>query len=98
MDPQQQQIQAMHMMAAILPMIFLFWLVIMAFLVFCFWRVFTKAGMSGPLSLLMLVPAVGPLVVICILAFGEWKVVPAPPYGGYPPPYPPSYPPQPPTV
>lgn len=47
-------------------------LLLMAFPVFCFWRIFDKAGYSGALALLWLIPAIGPLVVICILAFGTW--------------------------
>lgn len=45
---------------------------ILGFLVYCFWRIFTKAGMNGALSLLMLVPGVGVLIVVCLLAFGDW--------------------------
>jgi hypothetical protein len=95
MDPQQAQQQAFHMMAALLPMIFLFWAVIMAFLVFLFWRIFAKAGMAGALGLLVIIPGVGWLIALCILAFGEWKVVPVPPQAYYPPNYPPppAYPP-----
>jgi hypothetical protein len=102
MDPQQQQAQVMHLMAVMLPMMLLIWAVFIAFFTYAFWRIFTKAGMAGPLSLLILVPGIGPLIVICILAFGTWKVVPAPPdYGAYPPSYPPppaNYPPQDPTA
>ncbi len=54
----------------------IFWifliLLFMAFPVFCFWRIFTKAGFAGPMALIWLIPGIGPLVVICILAFGEW--------------------------
>lgn len=104
MDPQQSQ-QFGAAMAGMMGLFFLIWVVAIAFAVFCFWRIFTKAGMAGALSLLLIVPAVGPIIVVCILAFGEWKVVPRPtayvppypPAGGYPPPsgYPPSggYPP-----
>jgi uncharacterized membrane protein YhaH (DUF805 family) len=69
----------------------------LAFIIFLFWRIFSKAGMSGALAFLLLIPAVGSLIVLCILAFGQWKVVPlssvvvAPP--SYPPAYPPNYPP-----
>jgi hypothetical protein len=45
--------------------------------------------MSPFLSLLMLLPLVG-IVMLYVLAFSEWRVVPAPTYGaGYPPAYPP---------
>lgn len=82
-----------------------FWLLIIAFMIWLFYRIFTKAGMSGALAFLLLIPGVGPLIAICILAFGTWKVVPAPqtaygnpnlPPPGYPPQQnlPPNYPPQ----
>jgi len=97
MDPQQAQNQAVfaHMMAVMMPMILLFWLVIMAFLVFVFWRIFVKAGMSGPLGLLVIIPGIGWLIALCILAFSDWKVAPIPPPAYYPPSYPPppAYPP-----
>jgi hypothetical protein len=69
----------------------------LAFIIFLFWRIFSKAGMSGALAFLLLIPVVGSLIVLCILAFGQWKVIPlssvvvAPP--SYPPAYPPNYPP-----
>lgn len=37
------------------------------------WRIFSKAGYSGALGLLMLVP-IANLVMILILAFGEWPI------------------------
>ena len=53
-----------------------FWVILIlaaiAFPIFCFWRIFTKAGYNGAMSLIWLIPFVGPLVVICILAFGTW--------------------------
>ncbi len=104
MDPDQQH--AANMMAGMGAGIFLFigiiFLAFLAFFIFLYWRIFTKAGLSGPLSLLILIPGIGPLIPLCILAFSEWKVVPAPQlYPGlqpYPPPPPPSYPPPPPQL
>jgi uncharacterized membrane protein YhaH (DUF805 family) len=97
MDPQQQQ-QFAGVMAGFMGVFALVFLAFAAFAIFLFWRIFTKAGLSGPLSLLILVPGVGWIIVVCILAFSEWRVVPAPsPYGGlqpYPPP-PANYPPSP---
>jgi len=100
MDPQQQHIQTMIAGMGVFFMFFM--MIVFAFLIFCFWRIFTKAGLAGPLALLILVPGVGGIVVLCILAFARWNVVPAPSqYGalppGYPPPYPPTYPPNPPA-
>jgi len=94
------QDQINHMSGAIVGMMgffILFGLAITAFFVFLFWRIFTKAGLSGPLALLVLVPGIGPIIPVCILAFSEWRVVPAPnPYGNGLQPYPPppaNYPP-----
>lgn len=61
------------------------------------WFICKKAGMSPWLSLLCLFPITG-VILFYILAFTEWKVVPAPQFASYPPPVPPPYPPaQPPS-
>ena len=107
MDPQQQQ-QAANLMAGmgagVIGFVFLFVFAVIAFVIWLFWRIFTKAGLAGPLALLILVPGIGGLIVVCILAFSHWNVVPVPPgYASglqpYPPPYPPpaKYPPPPPN-
>ena len=36
------------------------------------WRICTRAGFSGALSLFHLVPLIGSLIVMAILAFSEW--------------------------
>lgn len=98
MDQSQQQQHIAALMASMGVFFFLIILVIAIFFIFCFWRIFAKAGMAGPLALLVLIPGIGSLVVICILAFARWNVVPAPPqYGALPPGYPPPYPPVPPA-
>lgn len=76
MDPQQQA-HLTGMMASMGIFFLLFGFVFCAFLVFLFWRTFTKAGMSGLLSLFVLLPGVGWIICLCILAFSEWRVVPA---------------------
>ena len=99
MDPQQQQ-QFAGMIAGFMGVFFVVGIIIAAFFIFLLWRIFAKAGMSGALSLIAIIPVIGPVTVLCILAFGEWRVVPAPyPQGlqPYPPP-PPSYPPPPPPT
>ena len=94
MDPQQQQQFAAAMASMGIAFAFI-GLLMMAFFIFCLWRIFTKAGMSGALSLITVVPVVGPIIVLCILAFGRWNVTPvAPGYTGSLQPYPPTYPPQ----
>jgi uncharacterized membrane protein YhaH (DUF805 family) len=101
MDPNQIN----HMAGAIAGMMgffLLFGLAIYALTIFLFWRTLTKAGLAGPLALLVLVPGIGWVIVLCILAFSDWRVIPAPysglqpyppPPANYPPPPPPNYPP-----
>ena len=36
------------------------------------WRICARAGFSGALSLFLLVPVIGPFIVMAILAFGDW--------------------------
>ncbi len=43
------------------------------FAIIIWWRIFSKAGYNGVLSLLMFVP-IANLVMILILAFGEWPI------------------------
>ena len=38
-----------------------------------YWKIFSKAGFSGWLALLMFIPAVN-LVVLYVVAFSEWKI------------------------
>lgn len=46
------------------------------------WRICTRAGFSGALSLFHLVPAIGWLIVMAILAFSDWPNGEAPPPRG----------------
>jgi hypothetical protein len=97
MDPQQQQ-QMQSMMAGFGAAVLIVWVLILAFLVVLFWRIFAKAGMAGALGLIAIIPGFGFLICLCILAFSQWRVVPvAPGYAAgmtpYPQPYPPQYPP-----
>jgi hypothetical protein len=43
-----------------------------AFIVWAFWRTFVKAGLAGPLALLLLIPYAGIVIVPAILAFAKW--------------------------
>ncbi len=81
-DPAAIQHMVMAMMA-ILPLIILIGL---AILIVPFWFICKKAGFSPWLSLLNIVP-LGNLILIYVLAFAQWKVVPIP-QPGYVPPYP----------
>jgi len=49
-------------------------LLVLVLAVLVWWKIFAKAGYGGALGLLMLVPGVN-VVMICILAFGEWPVL-----------------------
>lgn len=52
----------------------LFIVVVVAFTLWVYWRIFAKAGYNGALSLLNLIPGVGPLICVLILAFGRWPI------------------------
>lgn len=85
--------QAMKIMMAVIPLFGLFMLIGIAIVMIPCWFILKKAGFSPWLSLLCLIPSLGTLVLLYVLAFAEWKV--PPPMAAYPvPPYPP--PPQPP--
>ncbi len=73
--PNQEAIQRMALaMMAILPLIMI---VILAVVILPFWFICKKAGFSPWLSLLNIVPF-GGLILIYVLAFSDWKVIPAP--------------------
>ncbi|PKQ16848.1 MAG: hypothetical protein CVT67_03540 [Actinobacteria bacterium HGW-Actinobacteria-7] len=97
--------------AGLLGCYFVFILAVVVFLIWLYWRILTKAGYSGWLSLLNLVPF-GSLVLMLMLAFGNWPVlqdrggagprypaapVPQQPYPPAAPTYQPPMPPAPPT-
>ncbi len=95
-QPSPEMIQKMMVaMMAIIPIIILITIVIV--MVPC-WFILKKAGFSPWLCLLCLIPSLGTLVLLYILAFADWKVLPAPtalyPTPPYPPPPQPPYPPQ----
>jgi hypothetical protein len=89
----EQAKQAMVAMMAIIPIVMIFALVMIAIILVPFWFICKKAGFSPWLTFLNIVP-LGNLVLLYLLAFGEWKVVPAPQMGMVQPLYPPPYPPQ----
>jgi hypothetical protein len=92
-DPAAIQHIALAMMA-ILPVIIL---VALAVVIVPCWFICKKAGFSPWLSLLNIIPP-GNLILLYVLAFAEWKVVPAPQAMWQPQqPYPPQ-PPLPPQV
>jgi uncharacterized membrane protein YhaH (DUF805 family) len=73
-----------EMMYAPIVLIFLAIFALIGFIVFLFklflwWRIFSKAGYSGALALLMLIPGLGELIIICVLAFSTWPITKTPP-------------------
>jgi hypothetical protein len=86
---------AQHALMVMVPIFMLVGTIILAVIIIPFWFICKKAGFSPWLSLLNIIPA-GNLILLYVLAFAQWKVVPAPQMA-YPPPYPPQPPyPQPP--
>jgi len=49
-------------------------LIMAGVMVLPFWKIFSKAGFSGALSLLMLVPLLN-VIMIFFLAFGQWPAL-----------------------
>jgi hypothetical protein len=69
----QQQINLIHGMMVVMP----FFILIGALIVIIpYWFIWKKAGFSPFLSLLMFVPGVN-IIMLYVLAFSQWKVVPA---------------------
>lgn len=88
-QPDPAQVQKMAM--AVLALMPLFILVGLAIVIVPFWFICKKAGFSSWLSLLNIIP-LGGLILMYVLAFSEWKVVPAPQLGWPPmPPAPPRF-------
>ena len=55
----------------------LIFLVMLPVVVIPYWKIFSKAGFSGWLSLLILLPIVN-LIVLYIVAFSDWKTTSKP--------------------
>jgi uncharacterized membrane protein YhaH (DUF805 family) len=52
------------------------WLVVLAFIVLAFvinWKIVSKAGYNGALSLLALIPLVG-FIMMVVFAFSKWPI------------------------
>lgn len=84
--------QAQAMMPAFLAACFVIGAICILLVLIPTWFICKKAGFSPWLSLLVFVP-MGGLVLLYILAFAEWKVVPVQQVA-YVPPVPPAFPPQ----
>ena len=89
-QPSPEMIQ--HIMVAMMAIIPIIILISIAIVMIPSWFILKKAGFTPWLCLLCLIPTLGVLVLLYVLAFAEWKVVPAP-QAAYPTPYPPPPPP-----
>lgn len=85
MDPQQAQ--AMHALMAMAFVMPFFFLIFAAVVIIPMWFIWKKAGFSPWLSLLMVFPLIN-LIMLYVLAFTEWKVVPVAQPVYQPPQYP----------
>jgi hypothetical protein len=87
-----------EMMMMIIPIMLIGYLIVVVALTIPCWFICKKSGFSPWLSLLCILPSLGTVVLLYILAFAQWRVVPAPPVAWIPQqPYPPQ-PPYPPRV
>jgi len=90
-QPSPEMIQRLVM--TVIPLLMIGYVVIVALVMVPCWFILKKAGFSPWLALLCIVPSLGTLVLLYILAFADWKVVPLPQVAAYPPAYPPPPPP-----
>ena len=81
-----------HVITAMLVILPVIYLVVVIIVALPCWFILKKAGFTPWLSLLCLIPSLGTLVLLYVLAFAEWKVIPAPKAGWAAPPYPPQPP------
>jgi len=95
--PSQEAIR--NIMMTMIPLIMIAMIVGLAVIIVPFWFICKKAGFSPWLSFLNIIPF-GNLILMYVLAFAEWKVVPAPQAAWQPLPPSPPQPPylQPPTT
>jgi len=82
-----------HLVMTLLTLIPLFILVAIALVMVPCWIILKKAGFTPWLAMLCIIPSLGTLVLLYILAFADWKVMPVPQPAWAPqPPYPPTPP------
>lgn len=80
-------------LAYLMPIFGIFALVGIFIYIIPFWMIFKKAGFTPWFALLLFIPLAN-IIILYVLAFSQWKVVPIAQAGSYlPPAYPPAYPP-----
>lgn len=87
-QPSPEVVQRILM--TIIPIVLALYLVAIVIVMIPCWFILKKAGFTPWLALLCIVPSLGTLVLLYVLAFVEWKVVPAPQAAWPPPPLPPQ--------
>jgi uncharacterized membrane protein YhaH (DUF805 family) len=68
----QTSAQMMAMFGAMMGTFLIVGLAFTVLTVWLFWRIFAKAGFNGAMGLLCLIPSIGFLICIVILAFSAW--------------------------
>lgn len=81
--------QMMHFAFALLGVYMVFFVLILVAIIIPTWFICKKAGFSPWLSFIVIIP-LGGLVLLYVLAFADWKVIPAPQAYYQQPPYPPA--------
>ncbi len=87
--PRQANPDVLRFMTVMVPILILVYVLMIAVVMVPCWFILKKAGFSPWLSLLCLLPTLGTLVLLYVIAFAEWKVIPAPKMVWQPPAYPP---------
>ena len=95
MNPDAQHMQGF--LAAFIGIYFVIYLIQAVMFIIPTWFISKKAGLSPWLSMLCLFPLTG-VILLYILAFADWKVVPAPQLAAWQPPPVPPQPPDPPQA
>jgi len=76
-DQSQAQSQALAALSGFALIGGIIGIALLVFSIIIYWRIFSKAGYNGALTLLILIPLIGPiigLILMCVLAFGEWPI------------------------
>jgi hypothetical protein len=89
MNPDPQQMHGL--IAAFIGIYMIFLVILLVVVIIPFWFILKKAGFSPWLSLINIAP-LGTLILLYIVAFAEWKVIPTSQIAWQPPPYPPQPP------
>lgn len=74
MDTTSNSAAAVGVLTGIFMVYAIFVIGLIVLLIWFYWRIFTKAGYNGAMSLLNLIPGVGHLICVLILAFGRWPI------------------------